>query len=211
METTTLKEVEGAMPQREEFNFIRGLDAQGNGIKISGDKIPSRIEKSIDYKLGEWSKILNLKYHCSILLTLQFTQTNQSATQCFIINTGYGAAFINQIGYNNYTSHSDIPIRVTQTDDLLTYSVEIKGFFKDPLTQELRLRYSCLPLQSTGLIKGLETFVAGSGKPIAEIISNYRPQSVMTLEEPVANTELEAANARIADLEARLARLEAKQ
>lgn len=33
--TTTLKEVEGAMPIKNDFEYIRGLDAQGNPIRIN--------------------------------------------------------------------------------------------------------------------------------------------------------------------------------
>lgn len=47
METTTVKEVEGAMPIKNDFEYIRGLDPQGNPIRLNKADVAKVLEELI--------------------------------------------------------------------------------------------------------------------------------------------------------------------
>ena len=64
----TLKEVESALQKKNEANYVRALDAQGNPILISKEDLAEVVRGLINkyIKVNSWSELDNLKWNNSL-------------------------------------------------------------------------------------------------------------------------------------------------
>ena len=60
----TMKEVEGALPQKKEINYVRALDKDGNPILISKEDLAQVVGELINKytPLKSWAELDNLKW-----------------------------------------------------------------------------------------------------------------------------------------------------
>lgn len=82
METTTLKEVEGAMPVKNQFKYIRGLDNQGNPIKVAYTDI---------FKSG--NSLGDTQAKLCLLAKYAISDTETNTDICFILHSAYSHCF----------------------------------------------------------------------------------------------------------------------
>ena len=99
--------------------------ANVDGLQDALDNKADITKWSCSTTVGKYSRLCEIVNHGSSLLTVQLSQSSQSSIHTFMINTGWNAAKICQIGSNGFTVNYDQTVRVVQGSDSNHYYIEI--------------------------------------------------------------------------------------
>lgn len=75
--------------------------------------------------IGQWSRICQINNYANILISVNFSQTNQASNHLYLVSCGYSSANVIQLGANRYSANSNIQIRVTNDGNATIHFVEI--------------------------------------------------------------------------------------
>lgn len=237
METTTIKEVEGAMPVKNEVQFIRALDTQGNPAKITPAGLMKSYGNTIPLVSQQYNGLLSKNNNIHAISTnqkkyvfLHKTTASSWSTFSFLLAISAGVSgcvlmyIYGGIGQDNSRTECRYSILANSVSGnfngygVIKYkinedkSIEIYLVAKGSESPEVNLGGRNCTKMNFGIESSALTTMSTLEELNVSQLKNAEldTNNTRTFEEPAVNTELEAAKKRIADLETRLARLEAR-